>query len=175
MPNVRYITRGLVDGSLSTLGVVLGAAVGGDIKVIIAAGLGGGIANSLSNILGALTAERAAVMVGFSKYERAMVGSKTRLRDTKIYEEEKKKIWKSGILDGVATLVGSLVPIIPFALVELKSAVWASIYLTVVLLFALGLYLGKLSEENIMLSGIKMAVFGAVTAVIASSLQFFFS
>ena len=55
----RYIVRGLIDGSLSALGVVIGASGSADASVIIAAGLGGGIANGLSNILGAFTAEKA--------------------------------------------------------------------------------------------------------------------
>ena len=56
--DIRYIIRGLIDGSLSTFGVVIGAS-GGDVSIIIAAGIGGGVANGISNILGALTAERA--------------------------------------------------------------------------------------------------------------------
>jgi predicted membrane protein (TIGR00267 family) len=175
MPYIRNITRGLIDGSLSTLGIVLGAAISMDIKVIMAAGLGGGIANALSNILGALTAEKAAVMVDLGKYERAMVGSKTKLRETKIYEKEKRRIWASGVSDCIATLVGSLVSIAPFALLSLTPAIYASIGLTVGLLFVLGLYLGKLSKENMIFSGIKMAIFGVITAIVASSLQFFFS
>ncbi len=170
----KYITRGLIDGSLSTLGIVLGAAVGGDPKIIIAAGLGGGIANSISNVLGALTAEKAGVMIQLGKYEDAMVGSKVKLKDTKIYEKEKIRIWKSGLFDGVSTLIGAMVPILPFMFMELGDAIYASIIATVILLFGLGVYLGRISKDNVIMAGTKMALFGIVTAAIASSLEVFF-
>ncbi len=171
---IRYITRGLIDGSLSTLGIVLGAAISGDPKVIVAAGLGGGIANAISNLLGALTAEKAGVMLNLAKYERDMIGSKVRLKDTKIYDKEKKRIWISGISDAGATFFGAVLPVIPFGLMGVGDAVIAAIILTIALLFGLGVYLGKLSKENIIWGGVKMAIFGLVTAGLAMSLEFFF-
>jgi predicted membrane protein (TIGR00267 family) len=175
MSAIRYITRGFIDGSLSTLGIVLGAAVGGDPKVIIAAGLGGGMANAISNLLGALTAEKAGVMQELGEYEKAMVGSKVKLKDTHIYEKRKKRIWKAGLYDGLATFVGSVVPVIPFAILSISNAAIASIVVTVSLLFMLGVYLGRLSKENLIFAGIKMAIFGLITAGLAMSLEFFFT
>jgi predicted membrane protein (TIGR00267 family) len=171
---VRYITRGLIDGSLSTLGVVLGAAISGDPKVIIAAGLGGGMANALSNVLGALTAEKAGVMIELRRYERAMVGSEINLKDTKIYEKKRKMVIKGGLFDGGSTFAGAIVPVLPFFLLSLQDALLASIIVTVAMLFGLGIYLGKLSKENLVWAGTKMALFGLVTAMAAMSLEFFF-
>ena len=172
---VRYLTRGMIDGSLSTLGVVIGAAISADPKVIIAAGLGGGIANSISNVLGALTAEKASIMQKYAKYEKSLVGSDVKLKNTKIYEKEKRKILESGLLDGFATLVGALVPVVPFFfLMDVGTAVQASVGMTLALLFVLGVYLGKLSKENLVWAGTKMAIFGGVTAIIANSLEMFF-
>lgn len=177
MSNVRYISRGLIDGSLSVLGVVLGAAIGGDVRIIIAAGVGGAIANSLSNVFGALTAERAAILVDLVETEEDLVGSDVRLKDTKIYDKLKKKIYVGGFLDGVFTLIGSIVPIVPFvfapATITLQNAIYLSIAVTLALLFILGIYLGKVSRENMIILGTKMALFGLVTAVVASSLNFF--
>jgi predicted membrane protein (TIGR00267 family) len=174
MSAIRYVTRGFIDGSLSTLGIVLGAAVGGDPKVIMAAGLGGGIANAISNLLGALTAEKAGVMIELDKYEKAMVGSNVKLKDTKIYEKHKKRIWKAGLYDGLTTFLGSVIPVFPFALFVISDAIIASIITTLSLLFALGIYLGRISKENIIWAGTKMALFGGVTALLAMSLEFFF-
>jgi len=50
---VRYLIRGLIDGSLSTLGIVIGASIAIDLSpeaariIIVAAGIGGGLANGL--------------------------------------------------------------------------------------------------------------------------------
>lgn len=174
---IRYITRGLIDGSLSTLGIVLGAAISGDPKVIIAAGLGGGIANSISNILGALTAEKAGVMQELLEYEKAMVGSKVQLKNTKIYEKRQRKILKSGMYDGLFTLIGAMVPVVPFIPtfgLDINTAIYASVTATLALLFILGAYLGRISKDNLLLSGTKMALFGLVTAILASSLELLF-
>lgn len=171
---IRYVARGFIDGSLSTLGIVIGAAIGGDPKVIIAAGLGGGIANAVSNLLGALTAEKASVMLKLSKYEQAMVGSDINLKDTKIYAREQKRIWMGGVLDSVFTFLGAVVPVLPVFLMPVSDAVFASIVTTLILLFVLGIYLGRLSKENVLWAGTKMAIFGGITAILASSLEFFF-
>lgn len=172
--SVRYITRGLIDGSLSTLGIVIGAAISADPKVVIAAGFGGGIANAVSNLLGALMAEKASVMQRLDKYERSMVGSNIRLKDTKIYEKEKIRIWKGGSLDGASTFFGSVVPVIPFFLMPIETAVLVAIGITLSMLFVLGMYLGRLSKDNIFWGGAKMAIFGGLTAILASSLEMFF-
>ena len=170
----QYITRGLIDGSLSTLGIILGASIGGDPKVIVAAGLGGGIANSISNLLGAVMAEKASVMTKFGKYEDAMVGSDINLKDTKIYDKEKKRIWRAGVYDATSTFIGSIVPVIPFFLMGVEDAIVASIIVTLILLFGLGVYLGKLSKDNVIWAGSKMVIFGLVTAALAMSLEFVF-
>jgi len=169
---IRHVTRGLIDGSLSMLGVSLGAAISGDPRIVMAAGLGGAIANSISNITGAVTAERADVMKKLAKYERAMVGSEIDLKKTKIYEKEKKRILKGGLIDGAATFAGSIVPIAPYFLFGIDNGVIVSVGLTLTLLFVLGVYIGKLSKENIIIAGTKMALFGVVTAILASSLEF---
>jgi len=174
MPAIRHITRGLIDGSLSTLGTVIGASISGDPKVMIAAGLGGGMANAISNILGAFTAERADMMVQLSKYQKALVGSDVDLKKTKIYEKQKWKAQRNGIIDGISTFVGSMIPMAPFAVLGLHEGIFAAVMMTITLLFCLGIYLGKLSKENLIVAGSKMALFGVAAALLASSLQFFF-
>ena len=116
-------------------------------------------------------------MVDLVKTEEDLVGSDVRLKDTKIYDKLKKDIYTGGFLDGLFTLIGSIVPIIPFIFapvtITLENAVYLSIAVTLALLFILGIYLGKLSRENMIILGTKMALFGLVTAAVASSLTFF--
>lgn len=171
----RYFVRGLVDGSLSCLGVVIGASAAIGLAapakwIIISAGLGGGIANGLSNILGAYMAEKAVVYKRFEEVEKAMLKSKA-VRDSEVGERRIRKIYSSGIMDGLATILGALLPVIPFFIIGANLALWASVGLTLGLLFVLGAYVGKISKENLMLSGIKMAAFGAVAAVIAALIK----
>lgn len=166
----RYFVRGLVDGSLSTLGVVIGAstAIGfeGAAWIIIAAGLGGGVANGLSNVLGAFMAEKSVFYKRFEEIERAMLKGKS-LKDTKIHERWKGRVVSSGMLDGLATILGSLLPILPFFMLPAPLALNASIATTLGLLFVLGSYVGKISRENLIFSGLKMAAFGTIVAIVA--------
>ncbi len=174
----RYIIRGFVDGLLSTLGVVIGASTalgtGSELeasRIIIAAGIGGGVANGISNILGAFMGEKVAAHKRFEKIEKAML-KKEALRGTKVDEKTKNRVISSGIADGLATIGGSIIPVLPFILIPVLlfsafTALYIAISASILIFFVLGIYIGKISKENIILSGAKMAAFGGVTALIA--------
>mgnify|MGYP000197530612 CR=1 FL=1 len=164
----RQLIRGFIDGALSTLGVVIGAS-GAQFTVIITAGVGGGVANGLSNLFGALTAERAAEEMRISEIERSMLRE---MKDTAIYGEVKKKAILGGITDGMATVAGSIVPVLPFVVAlyigaSVFSATMAAIALTTFCLSLIGIYLGKILRESLMISALKMVVMGLVTALLS--------
>ncbi len=175
----RYLIRGFIDGLLSTLGIVIGASTaigaGGGVEashIIIAAGLGGGIANGLSNVLGAFMGEKAALYERYEKVEKAMLKDDA-LKGTKVDEKLQDKVLTSGVADGLATLGGAILPILPFFLITLPAfttieGLYTSIGLSLVLFFVLGTYIGKISKENIVLSGLKMVAFGGITALIVT-------
>ena len=168
----RQLVRGFIDGSLSTLGVVIGAS-GAEISIIVAAGIGGGVANGLSNIFGAFTAERIEEEMQILRIERAMLKN---LKETDIYKNVRRKVLKKSLADGASTIFGSVVVIIPFILalllrVEVYLATISSIAITTLCLGVIGLYLGKLSKENLALSFAKMAAFGIVTALLSMAIE----
>lgn len=170
----KYFIRGIVDGSLSCLGVVIGASAAIGLEqakwIIIAAGLGGGVANGISNLLGAYMAEKAVVYKRFEEVEKAMLKSKV-VRDSEIGGRRIRRIYSSGIIDGVATIIGAVLPVIPFFIFGTTLAVWVSIGITLSILFYIGTYVGKISRENIILAGGKMVAFGATAAVIAALIR----
>ncbi|AEA47338.1 TIGR00267 family protein [Archaeoglobus veneficus] len=175
---LRHVIRGLIDGSLSTLGVIIGAS-GASPAIIITAGLGGGVANGLSNVLGAFTAERARMEMEISELEKAML-KMGQLRGTVLHEKAKKKTYIGGISDGLSTILGSVIPVIPFLLMyplgySRDFAMLLSVSVTIFLLFFLGVYLGKLSRENIAIAGVKMALIGLCTAIICTIVEKSFS
>lgn len=174
--------RGFIDGLLSTLGIVIGAsiAIGGGTGVeashiIIAAGVGGGVANGLSNILGAVMGEKAALYKRFKKVERAMLKEEA-LRGTKVDERTQSKILTSGIADGMATIGGAIIPVAPFLSTSILAfsamlALYISVAISLALFFVLGSYIGKVSKENVLFSGLKMAAFGGGTALVATLIR----
>lgn len=173
----RYFIRGFIDGSLSTLGVVIGAS-GAVPIIVITAGLGGSVANGLSNLFGAFTAESAQVEHELSDIEKSML-SEGHLRDTTLHHGMRKRVFFSGVSDGVASISGGLIPVIPFLLIFTlgytnQVALSLSISITISLLFLLGMYLGIVSKRNILLSGAKLALIGSVTAVTCALIEWGF-
>ncbi len=169
---MRYLVRGFVDGSLSVLGVVIGA-MNADYSIIIAAGVGGGVANGLSNIFGAMIAETTEVERELSRIERAMLSE---LRGTELEKEYRKNIVKMGVSDGLATILGSFVPILPIIAaaaydIAHRDAILLSVLTTVFCLGVIGGYVGRLSRKNVAVSAIKMALFGVITAVVSTLLE----
>ena len=162
----RYIVRGLIDGSLSALGVVIGASGSADASVIIAAGLGGGIANGLSNILGAFTAEKASLERERIQKEKSLLKKNGYLKKSIIYKKAIRETMICGLIDGISTTIGSALPVVPFFLFDIKTALYMAIAITVAILFILGVFIGKISKENVVVSGIKMVIGALVVAVL---------
>ena len=162
----RYIVRGLIDGSLSALGVVIGASGSADASVIIAAGLGGGIANGLSNILGAFTAEKASLERERIQKEKSLLKKNGYLKKSIIYKKAIRETMICGLIDGISTTIGSALPVVPFFLFDIKTALYVAIGITIAILFILGVFIGKISKENVVVSGIKMVIGALAVAVL---------
>ncbi|MDK2790173.1 MAG: hypothetical protein PWP15_680 [Methanothermococcus sp.] len=172
--DMRYVIRGLIDGSLSTLGVVIGAS-SGDPSIIIAAGIGGGLANGISNILGALTAERAMLEEQRGLQEKTLLKEDGYLKKTLFYKKALNGTLFSGVIDGISTMVGSIVPVIPFFLFKPTTAILVAILVTLAILFGLGIFIGRLSKENLVLAGLKMVLGGVLVAIVCFAVENMFN
>jgi len=167
----RYIVRGLIDGSLSALGVVIGASGSADASVIIAAGLGGGIANGLSNILGAFTAEKASLERERIQKEKSLLKKNGYLKKSIIYKKAIRETMICGLIDGISTTIGSALPVVPFFLFDIKTALYVAIGITIAILFILGVFIGKISKENVIISGIKMVAGALAVAILCFMIE----
>ncbi len=172
---VRYLIRGLIDGSLSTLGIVIGASIAIGLspeatRIIVAAGIGGGIANGLSNIIGAFAAEKTVAHKELERVERAML-KRGAIKNSELHRETEKRILSSSAIDGLATIGGSVIPVLPFFILPALQALEWSVAVTLALFFFLGIYIGRISRENLALSGFKMVLFAGATAGIAALIK----
>ena len=70
----------------------------------------------------------------------------------------------SGLLVFFATLFGSFVPIIPFALQPVSSAIISSLVLCLLVLFTIGAIKARLTVGNWIVSGTELAIIGTVAA-----------
>ncbi len=161
-------TRGMMDGTLSTLGVVIGAQ-GATPEVIIAAGISGGIANSFSNIFAAFTAYETELMVELNNIKDAML--RRDLEDTELYNEGKHEVHKQSLADGTATIFGALVPVLPYFFFRPGLSIYIAVAMTALLGLIVGVVMGKLSRRSMIKSGLKMAVSAIVVGVISAFVQ----
>ncbi len=157
------IVRGFIDGSLSTLGIVIGAMSASG-SVILAAAIGGALANGISNLLSALSAASTERYIELREIERAMVVKD--LRGGSADRSINRQAWLDGAADGLSTIVGGAIPIIPYVFVSPGTAVIISVIAVVLVTFGLGIYLGKVSRRNLLFSGLKMAVFAMIVAAV---------
>ena len=160
---IKSLMRGLIDGALSTLGVVIGAISAPNAMIIISAAFSGAVANGFSNILAAFSAERTA---GYQKIQELEEKMFTRLKGTRQEKFMHSRVMKRGILDGISTVAGGAIPIIPLLFLSGLEAMYMSIASVVLLMGIMGAYTGTLARENLIFSGAKMAFFATLTAAV---------
>jgi len=155
-PNVReiasrYFVMNAFDGSMSMLGIIVGAT-----------GAGGAV--------GAFMAERAERMRRLRELEESML---TDLNSSHLYRDSVRAILFLAVVDAVAPGIMSIFILVPFYLtlwnmISITNAITSSIVITLILLFGLGILLGKISKENIMFHGMITVVAGIITYVFVS-------
>jgi predicted membrane protein (TIGR00267 family) len=166
----RYFIMNGFDGALTILGVVLGAFAVGvtNPDVVISAGIGVSLAMGLSGAWGAYMAEKAERTRALRDLETALF---TTLKDSLLDRAAKMATIWVAFVDGVSPATVAFLTITPFFLAKLNimpptTAVYTSVGLSMVALFALGVFLGRISKGNIMVHGFKMMFAGVVIAAI---------
>ncbi|MCH7541381.1 VIT1/CCC1 transporter family protein [Patescibacteria group bacterium] len=84
---------------------------------------------------------------------------------------ETKYAFRSGAVVGLAALVGSLIPLIPFFFLntfqlQISQAIWVSLVISAITLFIVGAYKAKATVGDWKKSGLEIAVIGTVAALI---------
>ncbi|MBD3204832.1 hypothetical protein GF319_00640 [Candidatus Bathyarchaeota archaeon] len=166
----RYFAMNAFDGAMTSLGVVIGAYISNisDPRSIIGVIITSGIAMMVSGFSGTYMTESAERTHSLNELEDAMLID---LQDT-IYGRASKFVTIfAAFVDGSAPFLASIPSVIPFALVPTllyyRTAYIISMGASLFTLFILGIYLGKVSGENIWVSGVKMVVSGIAVALIA--------
>jgi VIT1/CCC1 family predicted Fe2+/Mn2+ transporter len=73
---------------------------------------------------------------------------------------------RSALIVGVSAVVGSLIPLVPFAMLPVTTSIWVSIWVTALVLFAVGAYKARTTVGRPWKSGLEMAVIGTVSALV---------
>ena len=167
----RYFAMNAFDGAMTSLGVVIGAYISNisDPRAIIGVIIVSGIAMAVSGFSGTYMTESAERSRSLNELEDAMLVD---LDDT-IYGRASRFVSLfAAVVDGSAPFVASIPTVVPFylslvGLLPIDIAFYASIGAALAVLFLLGVFLGKVSEGNLLYSGIKMVVAGLAVALLA--------
>ena len=167
----RYFVKNGFDGSMTMLGIVVGSWIAGvtDPRIIVTAGLGACLAMGISGLFGAYMTERAERKRKLKTLEAAMI---TDLQDS-IFEEASAFVsFYAAIVDGASPILTAIFSLIPFTLtIRGTLLIWdayiISFLVSLVALFLLGLYLGRIAKENILLYGAQTLAAGVITVAVA--------
>ena len=167
----RYFAMNAFDGAMTSLGVVIGAYISNisDPRAIIGVIIVSGIAMAVSGFSGTYMTESAERSRSLNELEDAMLVD---LDDT-IYGRASRFVSLfAAVVDGSAPFVASIPTVVPFylslvGLLPIDIAFYASIGAALAVLFLLGVFLGRVSEGNLLYSGIKMVVAGLAVALLA--------
>jgi len=167
----RYFAMNAFDGAMTSLGVIIGAYIShiNDARAIVGVIIVGGVAMAISGFSGTYMTESAERNQSLNELEDAML---TDLEDT-IYGKASKFVSVfAALIDGSAPFLASIPSVIPFyvsmtGFIPLELAFGVSIVASLLTLFFLGVFLGRVSESNVIYSGVKMVVAGIAVAILA--------
>ena len=70
------------------------------------------------------------------------------------------------VVVGLSAIVGSLIPLLPFAFLSVKMSMWASVVIAALTLFVVGAYKARVTVGHPGRSGLEMAIIGTVSALV---------
>ncbi|MBC8509125.1 MAG: VIT1/CCC1 transporter family protein [Anaerolineales bacterium] len=73
---------------------------------------------------------------------------------------------RSALIVGVAAIVGSLIPLIPFLFLPIGTSIWLSLAISALTLFIVGVYKARITVGHPGKSGVEMAAIGTVSALV---------
>jgi predicted membrane protein (TIGR00267 family) len=165
----RYFISNGFDGTLTSIGVVVGAFLSGvpDGATVVKIGAGAAVGLATSGTWSVWEIERAEKLAELERVERAML---TELRDTRLQRDQRQARVVNAVMSGFGPILGVLLPVSPFllegtVLTMLESTV-AAIGVGVLLLFTFGAYMGSISNQPWYVAGARMGLAGLVVAAL---------
>ncbi|SDR28819.1 VIT1/CCC1 transporter family protein [Natronobacterium texcoconense] len=165
----RYFVANGFDGTLTSIGVVVGAYLSGidDGFTAIAIGLGAAVGLGTSGVWSVWEIERAEAMAKQERIEQAML---TELEDTRVQRENRAAQIVHATASASGPILAILLTLSPLALegvvFTMFQAVAASIAVGVAILSTFGIYLSTLSRQRWYVAAVRMGLAGIVVTVI---------
>ena len=165
----RYFISNGFDGTLTSIGIVVGAYLSGvaDGAMVFAIGIAAAVGIGTSGVWSVWEIERAEKRIELLRLEQAMLAD---LDETRIQDVHTGARKINAVMSGTGPVLGLVVPTVPFlfegTVLTMAEATVLAVAIGVCLLFSAGAYLGRISQQRWYRSGIRMGIAGVVVALI---------
>jgi len=167
----RYFVVNAFDGALTMLGIIIGFLVStpADLSVIISACLGAAIALGMSGVSSAYLSESAERQHALRNLEDAMIKD---LQESAHGKAARFTPLFIALVNGSSPLIISLLILMPLWLSDagiplpLLSPLYASIIFALLLMFLLGVFLGRIANISWLRSGVQTLLVAVVTSTL---------
>lgn len=166
----RYFVVNGFDGAVTMLGLLIGFLVSAhaDLSVIFNACLGAAIALGMSGLSSAYVSEVAERKRALGKLEEAMIND---LEESAHGEAARLAPFLIALVNGLAPLTISLLILTPLWLSNtgvslLISPLYAAVMIALLMIFLLGVFLGRIANISWLRSGIQTLLVALVTAAL---------
>ena len=165
----RYFISNGFDGTLTSIGIVIGAVLSGvpDGVTVIRIGLGAAVGLGTSAVWSVWEIERAETRAEIHRIERAML---TDLDDTRVDRQQRGARVLHATASGLGPLSGILIPLVPFlfegSVFTMTEAAVVAVGLGITILGTFGAYMGSISGQRWYVAAARMGLAGLVVAVI---------
>ena len=157
---IREIVFGLEDGIVSTLGVLVGIAIGtNDRALVILSGLVVIFVESLSMAAGTYLSNK-------SQQEFRLAEDNKNILKRIFHPRQPRLPIRESAFMGVSYITGGLVSLLSFLVLPVSVAVVSAVLISFVSLFGLGFVKGKLTKINPVKSGLEMVLVSASASLI---------
>lgn len=165
----RYFISNGFDGTLTSIGVIVGAYLSGvaDGLTVVTIGIGAAVGLGTSGVWSVWEIERAEKQAELMRIETAMLID---LDETELQQRQNTARVVNAVMSGIGPLIGILLPLVPFLFegpaLSMLDATLLGVATGVGLLFVFGAYLGSISKQRWVVAGIRMALAGVVVAAV---------
>ena len=167
----RAFANNSFDGVLTIIGVLMGSYTAGikDAWIVVNTGLTTAVAIGISGFWGSYLAETAERKKEIDELGRSTL---TDLNGSKLGRASRFAVKAVSLVDGLSPFLASMVVLSPFFFekyfASIETVYFSALGMALVALFALGMFLGKISKHNILVYGLKTMVAGVVSIIIST-------
>lgn len=167
----RYFAMNAFDGVLTIIGMLMGNMSAGidSAQIVITTGLSTCVAMGISGLWGSYLTESAERKHDLDELSQCTL---TDLNNSRIGKASRFAAVVVSLVDGISPFLAALLVLLPFFchswFSSIRMVYFASLGLALVTLFGLGIFLGKISKENLIMSGAKTVVAGVASILIST-------